>query len=290
MVTFDIAYSSVNFADYARAITATVILPEVVDGRTGVCLCTHGWAGNRFMYMDTMRYAAERFNVISVGVEFRQSGHAFDPVRGVGSDCPYDASFYQVFDVLSGLRAVLEMYPTIHRGRIFHYGGSQGGHIAMLSSIFAPNTFAFVYATSPVVFMDAKTQGWAGREFSEDELCIRSLLDQAERLTVPLCLEHGLADDVIPSETHTKALQERLTALGRDVPVEYVEGGDHMLQPTVTRLEMFKRRAEVPMSMFVREGRDDFAAGTIVEIPCRRKTLRIDWSQAKESAKLFEWR
>jgi len=121
-------------------------------------------------------------------------------------------------------------------------------------------------------------------------LCIRNLHEQAERLTTPLYLEHGLADDVIPSDTHTKALHDRLTALGRAVPVEYVEGGGHALEPTTTRLAVFKRRAEIPMSTWVRAGVDDFSAGTVVEIPCRIRTLRIDWSQPKDSATLFAWR
>jgi len=290
MRQYEITFQSVNSEDRPKPITALVIAPNALGSNTGAMLCTHGWGGNRFRTQDVMEYAADQFNLICISVEYRQSGFDFDPVGGLGASVPYDASFYQVFDVLNGLRSVLELVPSINRERLFHYGSSQGGHIALLSAIFAPHTFALVYATSPVTHLDESIRHWAGREFAQYELTIRNVIELAHHINCPVLLDHGTDDEVVSCDTHTRALAEKLQAAGKKVSVEYYEGAGHDLEPVTDRLHAFKAMA----SDAIRHRRintiDDFAAARKIDIPCSPKTLRIDWSKSMESTELFSWR
>lgn len=233
MRSYEITYPSVNTEAYTKSITALVMEPDSLDLRTGVLVVTHGWGGNRYDYKETMAYACEQFNLVCLSVEFRQSGFDFDPVKGVGWDVPYDASFYQVLDVLNGLRTILDLRPGIDRTRLFVYGGSQGGHITLLSTIYAPRTFAFAYATCPATYLESPMQQWSGREFAPWELSARNVLEHAHRISCPVHLEHGTADRTV-CDQHTRLLAEKLTSLHKPFTVEYIEGGGHGLEPVTS--------------------------------------------------------
>jgi pimeloyl-ACP methyl ester carboxylesterase len=286
MRTLDITFRSTNSATYPKPITALVVEPDAVGQQTGVLLVSHGWGGNRRDYLPTMEYAARELGLLCLSVEFRGSGYDFDPVTGKGSVVPYDGSFYQLFDVLSGLRTVLTLYPGVDRQRMFHYGGSQGGHLALLSAIYAPASFALVYATSPAVRLDAVCASWAGRSFEPWELSARDVVEHAERIRCPVLLEHGTVDAALPMQTHTSVLEARLRELGKQVESTYIQGGGHGLEPVTSRLDRFK------LVMPARAGTrrpaepDDFAAGRIVEMPCAGKTVRVDWSRPPDSVEL----
>lgn len=289
MVVYDITFGSVNSEHYAKPVTALVVEPDRVGAGTGVLLVSHGWGGNRRDYLPTMEWAAAQLGLLCLSVEFRGSGYDFDPVTGRGSVRPYDASFYQLFDVLGGLRAVLRLHPGVDRGRIFHYGGSQGGHIALLSAVYAPATFALVYATSPAARIDPERVAWTGRAFEPWELAARDVVAQASAIRCPVVLEHGTADATLPWDTHTKALEERLRELGKEVEATYFQGGGHGLEPETTRLERFKQVMPSRAASLRTSGEDDFARGSVVRIPCAGKTLVVDWSRPQESVALFAW-
>ncbi|MFA5866242.1 MAG: prolyl oligopeptidase family serine peptidase [Phycisphaerae bacterium] len=288
MRKYEITFQSVNDIFYSKPITVLVAEPDKIGPNTGAMLLSHGWGGNRYELPGFSEFSCDQFNLICLCAEYRQSGFDFDSVRGLGFDKPYDAGFYQVFDVLNALRTVLDLYPMINRGRLFHYGGSQGGYIALLSSIFAPQTFAFVYAASAITFLGPKYQNWAGREFAPYELSIRNVIEHADRIQCPLFLEHGTVDIDVPVD-HTRLLAEKLSSLGKSFTVKYHEGGGHSLQPVTTRVDAFKATAPDYLKTQVRAGKDDFAAGTVVSIPCADRTLRIDWSKPKDSMDLFAW-
>lgn len=288
MKKYEITFPSVNTENYPKNITALIIEPETINTDTGAMLFSHGWGGNRFLHQDKMEWTAEQFNLICISPEYRQSGYDFDPVKGSGWDCPYDASFYQVFDVLNSMRKLLSIRPGINRKRLFHYGGSQGGHLALLSSIFAPDTFAFVYASSPITYIDDSIRKWPGREFHAYEISIRDVAEHADMIRTPLFIEHGTADDLVVAE-HTTRLEKRLSSLGRQHAVKYYEGGGHGLEPVSSRTDAFKATATEYLRKFHNAADDDFTKESIIHIPCREKTLTIDWSQPESSLNLFKW-
>jgi len=198
-------------------------------------------------------------------------------------------SFLQVFDVLNGLRFFLQIREGINRKRIFHYGASQGGHICLLSSIFTPDTFAFIYASSPIVRLTSTYIEWAGREFANYEFSIRDVVVHCDMIKCPVFLEHGTADQTVPHNQHTEVLVEKLKEMGKKVFVKYYENGGHGLEPTTTRLDAFKSMITNPAKELKNNNEDDFKKGTIVKIPCGSKTLIIDWSKEIIDNNLFRW-
>jgi predicted esterase len=252
-------------------------------------LFSHGWSGNRFQHQDKMEFAVDTFNLVCLCVEFRQSGFDYDPVKGLGSMAPYDLSFFQLIDVLNGLRQILALKPMVNRQRLFHYGGSQGGHLALLSAIYAPNTFAFVYAASPMTHVAQDMIAETGRSFAAYELAARDVFEHADAIRCPVFIEHGTADDVVRCDEHTRALEMKLKALGKSVHVDYYEGGGHALEPITTRLETFKKVAPEPLRTLHLVEPDDFARGSVIELLCADRTLRIDWSKPLTSTGLISW-
>lgn len=289
MRRYEFTYQSLNSESYSKPIRVLVMAPDRIGAHTGAMLFTHGWGGNRFQYERTMTYTVERFDLVCASVEYRQSGFDFDPARGRGALRPYDASHYQVADVLNGLRVVLDRERGVNRSRLFSYGGSQGGHICLLNAIYAPNTFAFIYAACPVTHLDERFQHNAGRAFTEHELKARNVIELAGRIRCPVFLEHGTADESVPHTTHMVPLVEKLEASGRLAKMTYYEGGGHMLAPVTTRYDTFLATAPEPMRTMVNEVEDDFAARRKIEIPCGERTLVVDWGKEPDDPSLLGW-
>lgn len=290
MTSYEATVRSVNSASYSKPITVLVVHAEPVGEGTGVMVTSHGWGGNRFQYAETMEWAARELDVICLSVEFRGSGYDFDSVAGRGAVLPYDASFYQLFDVFAGLRFVLDRYPTVNRRRVYHYGGSQGGHLALLSAILAPATFACVYATSPAVRVSGRLLENAGRSFEPHEASVRDVADHVEAIRCPVILEHGTADPLLPVNDHTRELQTALEHTEVEVDAEYYEGGDHFLEPTSSRFAEFKRKAPTAFRRRrVTAAPDDFAAQARVALRCADRTLIVDWSKPSDSPALVRW-
>jgi predicted esterase len=290
MRKYEYTFDSVNSINYSKPITVLVLEPDHLDKNTGMMLFTHGWGGNRFQHQDKMEYSVDRHNLICISTEYRQSGYDFDPVTGRGAYLPYDVSFYQTFDVLNSLRELARLYPGIKRRRFYHYGGSQGGHIALLCSIFAPDTFAFVYASCAPALIERSMNLFklTGRDFADHELSIRNVLAHADMIKCPLILEHGTADETVPCD-HARRLEKKLSELGKEFDMRYYEGGGHSLEPTISKIASFTQRAEAPMQTAANPEIDDFKAETKVSIDCGAKTLLIDWSQKADSVDLFKW-
>ena len=288
MKKYEISFPSSNSETYPKMITALIISPDKINPDTGAMLFTHGWGGSRFQHQDKMEYTTELFNLVCISVEYRQSGYDFDPVKGAGAYLPYDASFYQVTDVLNGLREVLALHPELDRSRLFHYGGSQGGHIALLSSIFAPDTFAFVYTSSALVKLTDDIQPWAGRAFADFELSVRNVVEHAAMIQCPLFMEHGTADVTVP-HCHAEELERKLRKLGGTLKIKYYDGGDHSLEPAITKLEAFKAMAPEPMRQLKNPRPDNFMTGGKIKIDCGSKILTVDWSLESSSPEILKW-
>lgn len=289
MNRYEITIESLNSESYAKPITVLVCEPDCMTPRTGAMLYSHGWGGNRFQHDDKIAITADQHDMLCVCVEYRMSGYDFNPVTGEGAYRPYDASFLQVVDVLNGFREVLRHYPTIDRGRLLHYGGSQGGHIALLSSIYAPNTFGAVYAASPVTHISDPILAWTGRDMSAAELAARNAILHADRIECPVLLEHGTADERVDCDAHSRALEARLCELGKPVEARYHPGGLHSLEPATTRMATYTERLDSFLKAARRVEKDDFSAESVIRIPCADRTLVIDWSKPGHDLDLIRW-
>jgi predicted esterase len=288
MRKYEYTFESTCRENLPKPITVLVYEPDQVNNKTGMMLFTHGWGGNRFQLQEQMQYTVDRFNLVCVSTEYRQSGYDFNPVTGRGNSLPYDISFLQTFDVLNALRETMRLYPQINRRRLMHYGVSQGGHICLQSLIFAPNTFAFGYASSPFVRVFRKKLEWAGRELAPWELSARAPVEHLEMLKCPVFFEHGTADSDV-SVSHSQELETQLKRLKKTYTSLYYKDGGHILTPANDRVTAFKEMISDAMQNLTNSNIDDFKRADTIKIECRNKTLIIDWSQPSWSHLLYYW-
>jgi len=288
MNEYEVTCQSANTLNYSKKIFIYIVEPSIINDQTGIMHYAHGWGGNRYQYRDVQKEFADRYNLICIATEYRQSGYYFDPVTGTGADVPYDASHYQVIDCLNAVRKAISLYPSINRRRLISFGGSQGGHVAMLMSIFCPHTFAFVVSGSGISHADPKITGWAGRDFSADELAIRDVIRMAGRVQCPVALMHGTADTVVAVD-HTRLLEKALRENGKTVRVKYVEGGGHALEPVTDRKTVTVELADDWLKSLVNQQANDFDSQSKIEIPCVTRKVVIDWSKPPADSALISW-
>ncbi len=288
MREYELSYPVFNSESYVKWITAYAVEPDALDEETGAMLFHHGWGGNRFQYADMMRDFAERYNLVCLSPEFRQSGFDFDPVRGRGSYRPYDASFAQVFDGLAGLRLLLELRPHVNRSRLYTFGGSQGGHITLLAAIYAPNTFALTISACAISQLDPGRQDWAGRRFPQHEIDVRDVVRLIDRIRCPVVAFHGDADETVPVE-HFHKLEAALRRAGIEHRTKVYPGGSHSLAPTTSREAAVVELADDLLRSSRRDGPTDFESGDVVRIPCAGKVCVIDWSKPCDAMDFVRW-
>ena len=294
MKKFELSFESIGCTEtYTKEITILVVAPDKIDDKTGAMLFCHGWGGNRFQHQDFMKAVADKYNILCLSPEYRMSGFDFNPRSGWGWYMPYDLSFYQTFDNLLALRFILQLHPNLDRRRIFVYGGSQGGHIALLSAIYAPNTFAAAYSSSGMVCVpDENTSLFeaAGRLFSDAERKVRSVPYLIDRIETPLFMEHGTGDETVDHATNTAVVEALMKERGKPCDVVYYEGGHHDLSPVITKLDAFQRMVPKFLPTYGNSRPDDFSAASQITIPCGDKTLSIDWSRDARDPQLLSWK
>jgi dipeptidyl aminopeptidase/acylaminoacyl peptidase len=160
-----------------------------------------------------------------------------------------------VADCAAGVRHVLAE-GLADAERVVAMGSSAGGFTALLLLAHHPELFAGGVALSAVA--DIVELGERSHRFERhynDSLVGplpgawalqrgRSPLAAAERITAPLLLLHGDADDVVPVE-QARALADRLRTLGRQVELHIYEGEGHgwgrpeTVIDELTRIERF---------------------------------------------------
>jgi dienelactone hydrolase len=288
MKELELTFASLNSENYPKRITAYATLPDRPGETTGLMHVAHGWGGNRYQYRDMQREFADRYDLVCVATEYRQSGYDFDATTGSGAYRPYDASHYQVFDCLNTVRVALDLYPGLDRRRIIAFGGSQGAHITMLMTVFAPDTFALAVAACGIGRMDPDRVAWTGRHMSEDELAVRDAVAMADRVKCPVVLMHGTADETVP-DVHTRNLEAALRRCGVEVIAKYYEGGGHSLAPATNRRDATVELADGLLREARRDGPTDFDKGSRIVVPCPARTFVVDWSRPPEDPDLISW-
>lgn len=261
-----------------RAIDVALVEPENVGPETGFMLVIHGYGNSRRQYAKAMERWAERYNVVCVSPEYRDSGLDADPEKGRGAREPYDFSHLQLVDCLNAFLLARRRHPHADVRRAYVWGGSQGGHIASLIAGMAPKTFALCINSCGISHLEPRH--WEGTEhpFTPPERDIRDALRWVDRIKCPVVLMHGVADPTV-GEAHTRDLAAALAAAGKDFSVRFIPDGDHFLRPVTTRERVTEEMADDLLKSCRRDGPDDFEAKSRYEFPCSDGvTFHLDFS------------
>jgi dipeptidyl-peptidase-4 len=135
-------------------------------------------------------------------------------------------------DQVDALHALAAEHPELDLGRVGIRGWSFGGYLAALAVLRRPDVFHAAVAGAPVtdwtLYDTHYTERYLGRPDEHPEAYARtSLLADAAKLTRPLLLVHGLADDNVVA-AHTLRLSSALLAEGRQHAVLPLSGVTHM--------------------------------------------------------------
>jgi dipeptidyl-peptidase 4 len=135
-------------------------------------------------------------------------------------------------DQVDALHAAAKRYPELDLGRVGIRGWSFGGYLAALAVLRRPDVFHAAIAGAPVtewrLYDTHYTERYLGDPTADPKTYDRSsLLPDADKLSRPLMLIHGLADDNVVA-AHTLQLSSALLAAGRPHTVLPLSGVTHM--------------------------------------------------------------
>jgi dipeptidyl-peptidase-4 len=135
-------------------------------------------------------------------------------------------------DQVAGLEAAARRHPELDLDRVAIRGWSFGGYLAALAVLRRPDVFHAAIAGAPVtewrLYDTHYTERYLGDPTERPDVYdANSLLPLAERLTRPLLLVHGLADDNVVA-AHTLQMSSALLAAGKPHEVLPLVGVTHM--------------------------------------------------------------
>ncbi len=135
-------------------------------------------------------------------------------------------------DQVAALHALAADHPDLDLGRVAVRGWSFGGYLAALAVLRRPDVFHAAIAGAPVtdwtLYDTFYTERYLGLPAEEPAAYAHSsLLADAEKLTRPLMVIHGLADDNVVA-AHSLRLSSALLAAGRPHEVLPLTGVTHM--------------------------------------------------------------
>jgi predicted esterase len=115
-----------------------------IGANTGTMLVLHNWGGiyDEPHYVAWCREFADRYNVVSVSVNYLQSG----PGQVVPGEKPYDHGFLQAMDCIRALyhiqKQIRDAGLAFNPRRCYSMGGSGGGNVTLMVNKLAPHTLA----------------------------------------------------------------------------------------------------------------------------------------------------
>ena len=179
----------------------------------------------RGAYLTSQWFAEQGFAVVVVdGRGTPGRGPAFE--RAVHGDLATAV----LDDQVSALQALASDHPDLDLSRVGIRGWSFGGYLAALAVLRRPDVFHAAVAGAPVtdwsLYDTHYTERYLGLPDS-DSYRRSSLIEDAPKLSRPLLLVHGLADDNVVV-AHTLRFSSALLAAGRPHSVLPLSGITHM--------------------------------------------------------------
>ncbi|USX51810.1 S9 family peptidase [Lentzea sp. HUAS12] len=156
------------------------------------------------------------------------------PGRGLAWEraIAFDFAGATLEDQVDALEAAAAVEPDLDLTRVAIRGWSYGGYLSALAVLRRPDVFHAGIAGAPVtdwrLYDTHYTERYLGHPDAEPEVYDRnSLIDDADKLSRPLMIVHGLADDNVVA-AHTLRLSSALLAAGRPHTVLPLSGVTHM--------------------------------------------------------------
>jgi dipeptidyl-peptidase-4 len=181
----------------------------------------------RSAYLSSQWFADQGFAVVVVdGRGTPGRGRAWD--RAIA----FDVAGPVLEDQVDALHSLAEDHPELDLSRVGIRGWSFGGYLAALAVLRRPDVFHAAVAGAPVtdwaLYDTHYTERYLGRPDTHPAAYAgTSIVDDAHRLTRPLMLVHGLADDNVVA-AHTLRLSSALLAAGKPHTVLPLSGVTHM--------------------------------------------------------------
>ncbi|MBM7788541.1 S9 family peptidase [Tenggerimyces flavus] len=159
-----------------------------------------------------------------------------------------DKISHAVTDQVDGLHAVAALYPDLDLDRVGVRGWSYGGTLAAAMVLRRPDVIHAAVAGAPVTDARLYDTHWQERylghpEQNPEAYDRSSVMPDAARLSRPLMLVHGLADDNVVA-AHTLRLSSALLAAGKPHEVLPLSGVTHMAggaQHMLLQVEFLRR-------------------------------------------------
>lgn len=156
------------------------------------------------------------------------------PGRGLAWEraIAYDFAGATLEDQVDALQAAAAIEPDLDLTRVGIRGWSYGGYLAALAVLRRPDVFHAGIAGAPVtdwrLYDTHYTERYLGHPDDKPEVYdANSLIADADKLSRPLMIIHGLADDNVVA-AHTLRLSNALLAAGRPHTVLPLSGVTHM--------------------------------------------------------------
>ncbi|SDG93463.1 dipeptidyl-peptidase-4 [Lentzea fradiae] len=156
------------------------------------------------------------------------------PGRGLAWEraIAFDFAGATLEDQVDALRAAAAVEPDLDLGRVAIRGWSYGGYLAALAVLRRPDVFHAGIAGAPVtdwrLYDTHYTERYLGHPDEKPEVYdSNSLIGDADKLSKPLMIIHGLADDNVVA-AHSLRLSSALLAAGRPHTLLPLSGVTHM--------------------------------------------------------------
>ncbi|MGZ3143272.1 prolyl oligopeptidase family serine peptidase [Lentzea chajnantorensis] len=156
------------------------------------------------------------------------------PGRGLAWEraIAFDFAGATLEDQVDALHAAAALEPDLDLGRVAIRGWSYGGYLSALAVLRRPDVFHAGIAGAPVtdwrLYDTHYTERYLGHPDERPEVYdSNSLIADADKLSRPLMIVHGLADDNVVA-AHTLRLSSALLAAGRPHTVLPLSGVTHM--------------------------------------------------------------
>ena len=170
---------------------------------------------------------------------------------GRGRD--WERAIYQKFDSvplddqIAGLKLLGEKLPEMDMERVGIVGWSLGGYMSALAVLKRPDIFKAAVAGAPVTDREDYDSHYTERYLgvlpeSQSVYDAANLVKMADKLTRPLLLVHGTADDNVYFR-HTLKLTDALFRAGKDFEVLPLPSLTHMVPDPVVTEKLWTRIA-----------------------------------------------